>query len=114
MTSQQGKKQLANMFDVKIHRDLYTAKSKKVVPQKSKIPITKYKIQEIVCHITHKSGLTTSSPCDTLYEEVFSVNSEEIPRDICLHLKHNTTYFELILCILEFRFCIFEGQPFFN
>ena len=60
----------------------FTAKSKKVVPQKSKIQITKYKIQEIVCHITHKSGLTTSSPCDTLYEEVFSVNSEKFPRDM--------------------------------
>ena len=33
----------------------YTASSKKVVPRKSKIQITKYKIQEKVCHITHMS-----------------------------------------------------------
>ena len=34
-----------------------TANSKKVVLQKSKIQITKYKIQEKGCHVTHKSGL---------------------------------------------------------
>ena len=34
---------------------------KKVVLRKSKIQITKYKIQEKVCHITHMSGLLTSS-----------------------------------------------------
>ena len=33
---------------------------------------------------------------------------------ICLHLKPITKYFDLILCILEFRFCIFEEQPFLN
>ena len=36
-----------------------TANSKKVVLRKSKIQITKYKIQEKVCHM---SGLLTSSP----------------------------------------------------
>ena len=36
---------------------IYTANSKKVVLRKSKIQITKYKIQEKVCHITHMSGL---------------------------------------------------------
>ena len=35
----------------------YTANSKKVAPRKSKIQITKYKIQEKVCHITHMSGV---------------------------------------------------------
>ena len=50
-----------------------TANSKKVVLRKSKIQITKYKIQEKVCHITHKSTLLTISPCYILYEEVFSV-----------------------------------------
>ena len=34
-----------------------TAKSKNVVLRKSKIQITKYKIQEKVCHITHTIGL---------------------------------------------------------
>ena len=41
---------------------MYTANSKKVVPPKSKIQITKYKIEEKVCHITHMSGLLTTSP----------------------------------------------------
>ena len=41
---------------------LYTANSKKVVLRKSKIQITKYKIQEKVCHITHMSGLLNTSP----------------------------------------------------
>ena len=40
----------------------YTANSKKVVLLKSKIQITKYKIHEKVCNITHMSGLLTSSP----------------------------------------------------
>ena len=40
----------------------YTANSKKVVLRKSKIQITKYKIQEKVCLITHISGLLTTSP----------------------------------------------------
>ena len=35
-------------------------------------------------------------------------------QEICLYLKPITKYFDLILCILEFRFCIFEGQPFLN
>ena len=38
----------------------YTANSKKVVLRKSKIQITKYKIQEKVCHVTHTSGLLTT------------------------------------------------------
>ena len=29
-------------------------------------------------------------------------------------LQPATKYFDLILCILEFRFCIFEGRPFMN
>ena len=49
-----------------------TANSKKVVA-KSKIQITKYKIEEKVGHITHMSGLLTTSPWYALYEEVFSV-----------------------------------------
>ena len=44
---------------------------------------------------------------------VEKLNSGIFPRD-CLHLKINTTYFDLILCILEFRFCIFVGQSFLN
>ena len=36
-------------------RPIYAANSRKVVPRKSKIQITKYKIQEKVCHITHMS-----------------------------------------------------------
>ena len=34
----------------------YTANSKKVVLRKSKIQITKYKIQQKVCHITNMNG----------------------------------------------------------
>ena len=40
---------------------MYTANSKKVVLQKSKIQITKYKIQEKICHIPHMSELLTTS-----------------------------------------------------
>ena len=40
----------------------YKANSKKVVLRKSKIQITKYKIQEKVCLITHINGLLTTSP----------------------------------------------------
>ena len=40
---------------------IHTANSKKVVLRKSKIQITKYKIQEKVCHITHMSERLTSS-----------------------------------------------------
>ena len=43
------------------YRQVYTANSKKVVLRKSKIQITKYKIQEKVCHITHMSERLTSS-----------------------------------------------------
>ena len=39
----------------------YTANSKKVALRKSKIQITKYKIQEKVCHITQMSKRLTSS-----------------------------------------------------
>ena len=39
----------------------YTAYSKKAVLRKSKIQITEYKINK-VCHITHMTGLVTSSP----------------------------------------------------
>ena len=49
------------------------AKSKNVVLRKSKIQITKYKIQEKVCHITHTIGLLTTTPWYILYEEVFSI-----------------------------------------
>ena len=38
---------------------------------------------------------------------------EEYFQQICLHLKPIKKYFDLILCILEFRFCIFEGQAFY-
>ena len=44
----------------KIRTD-YTANSKKVVLRKSKIQITKYKIQKKVCHIIHMSELLTTS-----------------------------------------------------
>ena len=47
--------------------------SKKVVLRKSKIQITKYKIEQKVCHITNMNGPLTSIPWHTLYEEVFSV-----------------------------------------
>ena len=39
----------------------YTANSRKVVLGKSKIQITKYKIQEKISHITRMRGLLTSS-----------------------------------------------------
>ena len=39
-----------------------------------------------------------------------------LSRDICLHLKPITKYFETTLCILEFRFCILysRGTTFFE
>ena len=53
---------------------LYTANSKKVVLRKSKIQITKYKIQEkALSHHTHEWTFNFQSVIYTLYEEVFSV-----------------------------------------
>ena len=50
---------------------LYTAKSKKVVLRKSKIQVTKYKIHEKVCHITHTSGFLTTSLWYTVRGGIF-------------------------------------------
>ena len=44
------------------HLYLNTANSRKVVLREAKIQITKCKIQEKVCHITHMSELLTTSP----------------------------------------------------
>ena len=68
-------------------------------------------MQEKVCHVTHKSGLLTSSPWYTLYEKVFSVWI--FPRDMfTFEAQHNvfwsyTLYFEIK--ILHFR-----GTTFFE
>ena len=50
---------------------LFTANSDKVVFQKSKIQITKYKIQEKECHVTHKSGLLLPVRYITVREDIF-------------------------------------------
>ena len=92
---------------------VYTANSKKVVLRKSKIQITKYKIRiQSMSHDTHKWTFNFQSVIYTV-QGGFSVKWN-ISKSICLHLKAITKYFDLRLCILEFRFCIFKGQPFLN
>ena len=63
-------------------------------------------------HHTHEWTFNFQSVIYTLYEEVFSAEWS-IPKRY-VYIWSPSEYFDLILCILEFRFCIFDGQPFLN
>ena len=76
---------------------------------KFKLQNTKYKKLYVTSHTrVDLQLLVRVIHCTRRYFLLIVKNFQEI----CLHLKPNTTYFEIIHCILEFRFCIFEGQPF--
>ena len=46
-----------------------------------------------------------------VYKEIFSVKWNIFKLNMFTFKTHHKV-FDLILCISEFRFCIFEGQPF--
>ena len=61
-------------------------------------------------HHTHEWTFNFQSVMYTVRGGIFCY--VEYFQKICLQLKPITNYFDPVPCILEFRFCIFEGQPF--
>ena len=67
-------------------------------------------------HHIHEWTFNFQSVIYTARGGIFCQVEYLLSRDICLHLKPITKYFETTLCILEFRFCIlyFRGTTFFE